>query len=277
MKPSVGERIYSYARSGDVVGLQTMANDFPEHVNWRHPRNYKQTALWSASKYGRVAAVTFLLKHGADPLLCDESGMSCVEIACIEGKVMVLQELVASNARLALAPRALFFAAQEGRTGVVKILLQHGASPDVMCEGRFSPLMAAACGNHVAVMSLLVAHDVSLESATDEGDAALHLAAKSNKADACRCLLLHGASGSRTNKSGKVDYLMYTIVFVVFVFHRCLLTLRKSARTAVWRFCGIRRVSPDCRCGNNTTSTFVSFILTLLKETFFASFVSFAV
>jgi ankyrin repeat protein len=164
MKPvSVGERIYSYARNGDIAGLNSFDQKaLVENANWRHPRNYKQTPLYTACKYGKLTAVNLLLKHGADPQLCDEFGVSSFDVACIEGRTLVVQALLAVKSSLALSPSSVVLACQEGRCSILKLLFACGASPELPL-GEFTPLMAAALSNRVDVIDILMKADVSLE------------------------------------------------------------------------------------------------------------------
>ncbi len=211
MQVQFGERLYTYARQGDVRSLQTLPRELVlQHVNWRNPKNYKQTPLWTAAKYGRVAAAIFLLEHGAQAELADNFGFNSLHQAASCNRTLVVAAILDRNKTLVNARTkeggftALYLACMEGYAAVARVLCQRGADVNATDDNMCSPLMAAVCGNHVACCEVLVDQDVSLEASNSAGDAALHLAARLGKMSTLRWLLLQGASGARENKEGKI-------------------------------------------------------------------------
>lgn len=137
MRASPGEAVYSAARSGDGVALARLLREKPGVVDWRHPRNGAQTALYTAAKYGRQTCVALLLENGANATLASD-GLCPIHVACLEGKSGVVEALLRVDASLANLPTQddvhmtpLYVAAMEGRTSVVQVLLKFGALPNL--------------------------------------------------------------------------------------------------------------------------------------------------
>ena len=206
-----GERLYSFARHGDVESIRQLnAEQLRAAANWRHKKNYGQTPVWTAAKYGRVAVVSLLLERGASAVQTDDFGMNALHIAASEGKTLVVGAILDAQPALVNVGTtpggctALYLACMNGREAVVRCLLARGANADAVDDNLFSPLMAATCGNQIACCEELLKRDVSLEAANCEGDAALHLAARRGKTEVLRWLLLQGASGARENARGQI-------------------------------------------------------------------------
>lgn len=207
MKPSRGELVYSYARSGDVRKLEELTD---VDVNWRHAGNHRQTPVYTAAKYGRVGAVKWLLSRGADPTLTEEgSSWNALHVASSEGHMLVVQDIVGKTPTLVNVRTEvggftpLYLACLEGRCAVARQLLMMGADPNLADENGCTPLMAATLGNHDQIMSPLLDKDANLEATNRLGWSALHFAAYNGKLESLRWLLINGASGSRENQEKK--------------------------------------------------------------------------
>ena len=72
---------------------------------------------------------------------------------------------------MAMSP--LYCAAMDGRTSVVRVLLQHGAVVSLADVNGVTPLMAACAGNHVDCGLLLLDNDAPIEQCTLKGYAVL--------------------------------------------------------------------------------------------------------
>lgn len=76
-------------------------------------------------------------------------------------------------------------AARDGQSNIVKLLLCHGADPDVQQhDGGYTPLMQAAVGGHIHVMRLLLEAGADPYQEDNEGFTALHHAYNDGQADA---------------------------------------------------------------------------------------------
>lgn len=205
------ELFYTYARSGDVSGLSSVSEATAEkHIHWRHPRNDRRTPLWIACKHGRVSAVRWLLAHGADASICDKFGFTALHAAVEEGHRLVVEELLRHNKALADAPTVpdnfspLYIAAMNNRVSVLACLLDQGHANVALSDANLcSPLMAAAVGNHVQCMQLLLRKDAPIDQRAANGWTALHFASAQGKAEAVRCLLENGANLGAETADGK--------------------------------------------------------------------------
>jgi len=98
---------------------------------------------------------------------------------------------------------ALHFAAEKGHVGCVKRLLEHKAVVNVSDDWGETPLIkaAAAGGECVNVISLLLNNDAKTDMIDLHGCDALIHAARSGSVDAVRVLLKHGANPNHGTRS----------------------------------------------------------------------------
>ncbi|XP_019637301.1 PREDICTED: uncharacterized protein LOC109479753, partial [Branchiostoma belcheri] len=88
---------------------------------------------------------------------------------------------------------ALHVASKNGQTGVVKLLIQHGADLTVRSKGDRTALHVASGNGQAEVVKLLIQHGADVE-ARDEGDrTALHVASRNGQAGVVKLLIQHGA------------------------------------------------------------------------------------
>jgi ankyrin repeat protein len=120
---------------------------------------YQETPLLRAVKLNRQAVAALLLKRGADP---DLGGP--LAVAAQAGRRDVAEVLIRGKASVAAA---LLPAVQADDLGVVKLLLDSGASPKQVPEA----LHAAALGGRLPIAELLVARGAGVNAATLHGSA----------------------------------------------------------------------------------------------------------
>jgi ankyrin repeat protein len=112
------------------------------------------TALQMAARYGFPAIADALIAAGA---------RHDIETASAFGKTKEVAAMLKDNPSLARAPhKPLFFAARGGHLEVVKLLLKHGADPNLGEESRnapgSTPLTEAIQAGHYEVVKLLAEH-----------------------------------------------------------------------------------------------------------------------
>ncbi|KAF2940660.1 hypothetical protein DAI22_03g290700 [Oryza sativa Japonica Group] len=109
----------------------------PSYMMWHSGA----TALCSAALLGEADAVRYLFDHGADPNKIDETGSVALHRA-----VKNVRLLLSSGARVDIAVAhgtPLHIAVSYGKTGVVKILLDHHADPNNTSGVWGTPILTA--------------------------------------------------------------------------------------------------------------------------------------
>jgi len=96
----------------------------------------------------------------------------------------------------------LRMACLKGDMESVKRLLKDGANVDELCKGC-SPLMAASVNGHVEIMSLLLDKGATVNLVDNEGETALGYAAMGGHVKALKLLLTKGADLNHRNKYGE--------------------------------------------------------------------------
>ncbi len=140
-----------------------------------------RTPLMSAVMGDQKAMVSWLLRQGANPALKDAEGYSALMIAVREGRAGPVGEL-ASYHRENL-DTALLLAALDGRTGVIDVLTNYGASVYARMEDGRTPLMLAAENGHGESVKLLIDLGAGRFSTDAEGRTAADLAAKAGHSE----------------------------------------------------------------------------------------------
>lgn len=97
---------------------------------------------------------------------------------------------------------ALALAAGEGRTQIVRALLEAGANPNHL-ETISWPLTNAARYGHVDVVELLLNYDAEPDSVDDTGETALHAAAAQGHEKIVELLIEAGANARQRDETGQ--------------------------------------------------------------------------
>ncbi|XP_039289164.1 histone-lysine N-methyltransferase EHMT2 isoform X1 [Nilaparvata lugens] len=84
---------------------------------------------------------------------------------------------------------AMHAACHNGHLAVVHLLVQAGASPDILDKEQNTPLMLAVLAGHNRIVNYLVKAGASVSFKGSEGMTSLHLAAKTGNLEACHYLL----------------------------------------------------------------------------------------
>lgn len=120
----------------------------------------ERTALQLASFDGHTDAVRLLLKNGSKVDQLDASGRTALMYASTGANAGTVKALLAANADVHLADKVeqftpLMFAAAEGQTEVVRLLLDAGADPSTKDVDGESALDFARDKGHADVITLL--------------------------------------------------------------------------------------------------------------------------
>lgn len=186
-----------------------------------------RTALVAACAQGRLPVVETLLSYGANPSARDAlAGQNCLTIAISKGYTDIARALVRACAHV--EPRALEEACRHGRldlaelcvdagldvntteafknaamagqTEALRWLAEHGA--DVNKQGPAALVEAANAGRSEAAQAL-IALRVPVDSRTEYGWTALHVAAYNGNAATVEVLVQAGANVHADDGSGK--------------------------------------------------------------------------
>lgn len=142
-----------------------------------------QTALHRAVKFEAKMIVKLLVEAGANHTIRDDSG------------------------RTALNPTMtrdlLFWAAEHGKVGVARRLLESGTDPSIRKDGRFL-IHWTVLHNQLAVLDLLLEKGAGINTRTETGRTALHIAAAFAQEEMVKFLLEKGADADVMDNYGRM-------------------------------------------------------------------------
>lgn len=126
-----------------------------------HRDRHGSTALHRACGAGQTAAVKLLLRNGAPVTVTNEVESTPLRVAASAGHVDVVHALLKHggsdlDARDRWGMTSLFGACYNGRTAVVRALLEAGADPSMPDEKGRTPLDIAKHFGHKGAMELLM-------------------------------------------------------------------------------------------------------------------------
>ena len=162
------------------------------------------TALVYACHIGRSGLAETLLRHGADPYVATEEGLTCLHAAAERGDVRLaalfsdIRPDFPVDTRAADGRTALHVASGHYSAPMIEWLVARGAVvDDPLPETGLTPLMLAARTGHRNTVAALLDAGADVEAkggVRAYGARALHLAAQNGRIDAIRTLLERGAN-----------------------------------------------------------------------------------
>ena len=165
----------------------------------------QQLAKWAraAAGGGYVGLLRRLLAHGA-PVDVVVNGLTAVMAAAMNGQLEALRLLLAAPGGEAAVHQqneqgetALAMAASSGCTAEARLLLQHGADPNLAANDGNSPLIRAAMASGDAgrgVAALLLDAEAEIDHQSKEGATALMFACLASNVEVAKLLLERGAN-----------------------------------------------------------------------------------
>ncbi|XP_046848679.1 transient receptor potential cation channel subfamily A member 1-like isoform X2 [Xenia sp. Carnegie-2017] len=185
-------------RSGLVRYIGSMNMDF---VNEKTEKS--QSALVLAAERGYQQVVEELLDLNADFNIRDGSNGNRTVLHYAIAYPEILKILLKKNDRILLLINAkregggytpIHDAAYNGLLESVRILLEHGANPNVFSTSYRTPLYCAVLSQNSDVVELILVHKPALINKVDDTwQTPLHTAAKTNSSEVVKCLLNNGA------------------------------------------------------------------------------------
>ncbi len=168
------------------------------------------TPLSAAAMKNDTDAISMLLKHGAPLNHHTAGGVSALKLACAKGNIDAAQVLLAHGADPVPADgeghTALTLAQEhsgENRVALLRMLLEHGANPNVhVGEDGISPLLAAVVNHDIPSAELLLEYGASVDTPGDAGSTPLMMAAGYGYTALVEHLLARGASITRQDGDG---------------------------------------------------------------------------
>jgi len=173
-----------------------------------------QTPLYAACKEGHEYAVSLLLDNGADPDVPNDFGTIELHLE-IDGYDDKLSSAAANiNALDRDGATPLHLACKRGETRIVKLLLSHGADPDIATVGpnTWYPIHPACYGLHYDVVKLLLEYHADVNVRDSTGKTALHCALSVSNGDGdksgdlIQLLLDAGADVNAAYKLGETPF-----------------------------------------------------------------------
>jgi uncharacterized protein len=162
--PSPGSELLEALYRGDRETVETKLADGPE------------LTIFEAAAVGDATRVhKLLLLEGGFVDLWSPDGFTALHLAAFFGHEDVAAELLRRGADVSAASRnplrvqPLHSAAAGSHTGIVRLLLEHGADPNARQQGGFTPIHAAAQNGNEELYALLVAHGADEKATTDDG------------------------------------------------------------------------------------------------------------
>ena len=127
--------------------------------------------------------------------------------AVLSGDLATTQTILASgfnpNTRDERGGTALHDAVWSGKTDLVRVLLDHGADPNIPhVEGLSTPLHYAAIMGRAGIAAMLLDHGALIKAADRSGSTALHLAAARGYVDVVKLLIARKAPLEMKDRSG---------------------------------------------------------------------------
>jgi ankyrin repeat protein len=206
------------ALAGDIPRMKVLiasgANANEANIYGNTPLHYALRRTSIGRRHGRVAVVTFLVKHGANVNSCTKNGITPLMDASNIGDTDALKYLVENGAQIDLADNdgrtALALAASRLYDDIMIYLVAHNANVathDV--QGR-TPLMEAIDSssiftiqnekghsieevNRLSIVNILLEHHADANSVDKSGWTPLALASENNSTEIVTTLINHGA------------------------------------------------------------------------------------
>lgn len=189
------------------------------------------TPINEAAYRGQTAVVRYLLQFHPDVMTADKRGYGPLENAIRMGKEESALLLLKPDAKLPddavdIAIRkdeagvlgavlrggmpangAVDLAASAGAAKVMRVLLDHGADPNVRSRNGATALEDAALKGFGEIAGILLDHGAQVNLTNgDSGTTALYAAASFGKNEVVKMLLEHGANAGLCGKNGKSPY-----------------------------------------------------------------------
>lgn len=161
------------------------------------------TTVVDAAQAGDRAAVTALIKQGADVNATQGDAVTALHWAARRGDADLARTLIVAGANVRVATRLvkitpLHLAAERGSADVITALVKAGADANAATTTGATPLMFAAGSGDTAAITALVDAGANVNAAESEhGQTPLIYAAAANRVAAAKLLIARGADPNK--------------------------------------------------------------------------------
>ncbi|KAF3363139.1 hypothetical protein PHSC3_000325 [Chlamydiales bacterium STE3] len=157
-----GADLYQCDNSGKIPLFIAIENQLPRHVqafikggmnlNYTSPDGMTALHIAAKTEYGSSEIIELLIRHGAAPYQCDPLGnppffnaIKYYRLAkCFLFKRQIITAFIKSGIDLNYTNKegktALHIAAKDGTSGIVELLIEHGANPNIKDNDGLTPL-----------------------------------------------------------------------------------------------------------------------------------------
>ena len=197
------DKIFKYARSGDVNGLNKELNNKNDINSQDMDGN---TPLILSTKEGHLESVKTIVFKKAKLDLQSNNGDTALSWAIIKGFTDIAFLLITKGAKLnvldAEGKTPLSWAVSNGYTHLVQVMIKHGANINSRDNEGNTPLMKAAKKGYNDIAQILIDNDANLNIQNQEGVCALQLASLEWNVNIALSMIQKGANINTTDKHG---------------------------------------------------------------------------
>ena len=196
-----GEKAFQWALKNEHNALLYFVLLRWAEVGEKYP-NVIQLAYTVAAKSRSAWSIRVLQRRGTGIDTMNDNKVSALMEVTVDGDFDAVQTLLEAGANpdgddKVPDARPLLWAAHEGRTNIVELLLQHNAKLEILDNMGQSALHWARRANQLDVVRLLLSHGAEIESWGLNFETALHSAVMDGQLEMAQLLLKHGAKVDR--------------------------------------------------------------------------------
>jgi ankyrin repeat protein len=154
----------------------------------------KDVLLLNAARSGNFNQILAILTQGANVDATDRDGTTALMFAAQQGYTEIVRVLIEAGANLNLPRKrygltALMLAASEARADVLQTLVAAGADVNAKNDDGSTALMIAAHKGHLMVVQILLGAGADVNLQDKDEDSALKLAAQEGHSSVVKALL----------------------------------------------------------------------------------------